>query len=249
MISREVLDERRHNDFVHESGEKRKYPMDTVPLDDIGGTLAEGYAEGRRTLHAHLRVGSEGNDKFRDYCAIIERVGEELGCAEVTPMRTEHSELVRRGCRQMRHPVLVAVGEDAKNPEGACRSRPVLSVVRLQTLDDCLGVGMDASDHGLTLIVKPGPGLKDGKLEFVGDALGHLGTLVGDGEFVSKVVEGASEVVEAVSDDGGERNGRGLEDFGRSGCPARSILDADRSDARLALAPQCSASVRPPGLA
>jgi len=34
--SGEEFDERRHNDFVYESGETRKHLVDTVPLDDIG---------------------------------------------------------------------------------------------------------------------------------------------------------------------------------------------------------------------
>jgi hypothetical protein len=52
------------------------------PLDEIGGTLSEDYAEGRRSLHAHFRVGSEGDIKFRDYCATFKRFCRDFGCIE-----------------------------------------------------------------------------------------------------------------------------------------------------------------------
>jgi hypothetical protein len=93
--SGEVFDERRHDDFVHESGEVCEYPDHSVPLDEIGGTLAEGYAEGRRSLHAHFRVGSEGHGEFRDYCAIIERLCDDRACIDGAEVR-EDGDLVRR---------------------------------------------------------------------------------------------------------------------------------------------------------
>jgi hypothetical protein len=237
MTSGEILDERRHNHLVYESGDMIEYPLDAVPLNDIGGTLTERYAEGRGLLHAHFRVATERNDNFRDYCAVIKRFREELDSPDVTPVRAEDGELGRCGCRQMRQPVLVAVGEHAKNPEGAGRSKLIPSVVWLQSLDDCPGVGMDAPDHAFTLVVEFGLGLEDRERGFPFDVARQRFPGVGDGEFVSEVVEGASEVVEAVPDDGGEHDGRGREDFGPDQLAAALDIRLGPNSTRIALTP------------
>lgn len=146
-------------------------------------------------------------------------------------------DLMRCGCRQMRQPVLVAVGEHAETPEGAHPSKPIPSVVRLQSLDDCLGVGMDAPDHGLALLVEPILGSEDGELGVVGDALGHLGSLMSEREFKGKVVQGAPEIVKAISDDGRERDGPRLDDLGPDALAAALDVRLGPHSTRIALTP------------
>ncbi len=214
MISGEILDERRDYPFGYVPLDVGENSQDPECLDYIGRTLSEGYAEGRRSLHAHFRVGSEGDHQPRDYCAIFKRLGEELDSPSVARGSRENGELMGRGYREMRKLVLVAIGEHTEQPEGVSGYRYVPSVVRLQSLDECPGVGMYTPDLGPTVFVKPNLICENGETGVVGDAFGHLGTLVCDGEFVGEVVEGASEVVEEVPDDGGENDGRRLEDFG-----------------------------------
>jgi len=96
---------------------------------------------------------------------------------------------------------------------------------------------MDAPNPGLTLIVKPRLGLEDGECGFVGDALRELGSFVGDGEFVGKVVEGASEVVETIPDDGGERDRWGFEDLGPDELAAALDVRLGPHSTRIALTP------------
>lgn len=235
--SGEVFDERRDHSFGYVPLDVRKGADYSEPLGEIGGTLSEDYAEGRRSLHAHFRVGSEGDIEFRDYCAIFKRFCGDFGCIEGACVCRDKGNLVRCGYRQMRQPVLVAVRKLSKPPEAAGGYRHVPSVVRLQPLNECPSFGMDAPDHGLTLLVKPVLGSEDGELGVVGDALGHLGPLVGEREFVGEVVKGASEVVEAVPDDRGERDGRGLEDFGADELIAALEVRLGPHTTRISLAP------------
>jgi hypothetical protein len=161
--SGEVPDQRRDCGSGYVSLDVCEGAGHSEPVGEIRGTLSEDYAEGRRSLHAHFRVGSERDIKFRDYCATVKRFCGDFGCLKGSCMCRNKGDLMRCGYRQMRQPVLVAVRKLSEPPQAAGGYRKVPSVVRLQPLDDFLGVGMDAPDHGLTVLVESAAGFEDGE--------------------------------------------------------------------------------------
>ncbi len=89
----------------------------------------------------------------------------------------------------------------------------VPSVVRLQTLDDCLRLWVDAPDFITAFPGIHGPVDKDRELrlsEFVGQ---RADVEVRNSQFVDEVVERGAEVMETVANNGGESRRHGFEEF------------------------------------
>jgi hypothetical protein len=113
----------------------------------------------------------------------------------------------------MGQPVLVHVGKLVELPEGVA-PEPLPSIVGLQPLDVCLRSWVDAPDFVSAFPRRHLPITEDGKFQAPGAAFGQgVDSNVGEREFVDEVVEGGSEVVDAVSDDEAKVGGRLLQHF------------------------------------
>src|SRR5215212_1884031 len=108
--------------------------------------------------------------------------------------------------------MLVHVGKLLQYPEGV-RHELILSVVRLQLLDSCLRVWVNAPDFVAAFPLIHCPVAKDGELQNPGASLRQgVDAHVSEGEFVDKVVKSRPEVVEAVADNEAELGGRRLDE-------------------------------------
>jgi hypothetical protein len=112
----------------------------------------------------------------------------------------------------MKHPVLVGVGKLAEHPEPMVREL-VPSVVRLQTLDDCLRGWCDAPDLIHAFVQEVVSVFEDGELRIFSDALGQRVAPTGFGKVIDEVVEGGPHVVQTLPDDKSEFGGRVFKDF------------------------------------
>jgi hypothetical protein len=76
------------------------------------------------------------------------------------------------------------------------------SVVRLQTLDDCLRVWMDAPDFVSAFSHRHLPIPEDGEFQPPRSTFGQrVDADVGEREFIDEVIEGRAEIMEAIPDD------------------------------------------------
>jgi hypothetical protein len=110
--------------------------------------------------------------------------------------------------------MLVQIRKSVELPEGSSRVLLLPSEVRLQLLDDCLRVWMDAPDHLPAFTRLEGFRSEDGEGQRFGTIFGQgINPGVSGGEFVDEIVEGGMEVVEAITNDEAKSGGRVLEDF------------------------------------
>jgi hypothetical protein len=108
--------------------------------------------------------------------------------------------------------VLVRTGELAEDKKWAIF---VPSLVRLQFLNECFRVWMNAPNHAFEFL----QGLRvireeNRELRVSGHAPGEWSSLMREGEFVGEVVQGRAEVVETIAKDEANSVGRRLEHFG-----------------------------------
>ena len=108
--------------------------------------------------------------------------------------------------------MLVNIRKLVKHPEGI-DSIVLPSLVRLQPLDDCLGVWVDAPDFTLPLPGLHGPVSENRELRSRSDRIGQGVSGVGDSKFVGEIVEGGSEVVQTIADEEAKPNRWLAEDF------------------------------------
>jgi hypothetical protein len=113
----------------------------------------------------------------------------------------------------------------------------VPSVVRLQSLDECLRVWVDAPEHGVAFGRELAAIGEDREPRIPLHALGELSPLVGEGEFVSEVVEGGAEVVYDVTNNEGELGRRRIDNFGVNDILAALQFELGPHSARVAFAP------------
>lgn len=164
------------------------------------GRWLEGYAEGRRALHAHLRVRTARSGVSGDYCALFNRTPIDFNVRGAHGYREPKGNALRHQERQMGQPMLVNVRKLIENPEGVHGGEAIPSLVRLQVLNDCLrsfGNVLDSVWSGAA--VEPiRMSEKDRELYSPYHGVGHGAPLVSFGQFIDEIVEASSEVVEAV---------------------------------------------------
>lgn len=114
----------------------------------------------------------------------------------------------------MGQPVLVDVEKLVELPEGIV-GELLPSVVRLQLLDSCLRSWVDTSDFVTAFARLHFPVTKDGELQQTRSVVRQgIDANVGDGKLVDQIVEGRTEVVEAVPDNQAQFvSGRRVEHF------------------------------------
>lgn len=214
-----------------------------VLVGNAGG-LIESYVQNRIEIHVHLSIGIDGVSAVnREYCVVYNRYLEDLKLP-VEPDVGDHvspdlhsSKFVDHG---MEKAVLVDVRQLAELPEGVC-VKAVPSVVRLQTLNDCLHRWIDSADlarrrllekaRASTGISAPVFIPEDRELGIALEILWSTGqgaVRVGQGE--GQMVERRADVVEDVADYHGELGGREVVDFDADLVIARGISTALMND-------------------
>jgi hypothetical protein len=187
------------------------YPSEGVRATPPGGTrpLPEEYVEGQQGVHVHLRVEAlrEGRGTGLvgcDLCAVFKRTKIDVdGSGQVGSVR-EVSPSADSDLRDMRRSMFVHVVKLTKHPEGVRRVL-IPSIVRLQSLDDCLRSWIDVPDFVTAFALRPFSVAKDRELGSSIEGVRQGATsLMPDSEFVGEIVEGRAEVVEAVPDDEAE---------------------------------------------
>jgi hypothetical protein len=174
------------------------------------GSLAPAYCEGRGALHVHFRVASAKRPVARNYCAAFNRAPLNFDVRGAPWVGRVEVDGCRDGERYVRQSVFISVGELA---EGR-KTYAVPSIVRLQVLDDCLRGWVDAPDHVSAFVRELLHTTEEGESRLTGNFAGQAAPVVRESEFVGEVVEGGTEVVEAVAYDEPELSGRLLKDFG-----------------------------------
>lgn len=177
-----------------------QYLRDGEPWHFFWGSLAEAYAEAGVEVHVHFRAGFVEGGVAGDWCAVFNRTpAHELDLVGYVVAGDHEAKGVRREKDEVGQSVFIHSVKLVEPPKGVGFGVPLPSRVRLQPLDNCLGVWLDAPKH----VVEFARILldEDGKPGVAFDAAGHRSSLIrGDSEFKDEVVEGAPEVVEAVSD-------------------------------------------------
>lgn len=210
--------------------------------------LPEGYAEGQEGVHVHLRVETLGKSGDAggigcNLCAVFVRAYSDTDAAGQVGRTGEVGEGTDGHLRNVRHSMFVHVGKLVELPEGVRRER-IPSVVRLQPLDDCLRVRVDAPDSLLAGARTHGLGAKDGELR-VFDELGRgRVAMTGDNEIVDEIVQSGAEVVETVADDETQLCGDWLRESDVHELLAALAVDMTVVSVRLSLSPLTNLSVK-----
>jgi hypothetical protein len=204
--------------------ERRQHLANDAPVDipQHGGdgepwylfwdSLAEAYAEGGLEIHLHFRAGTVEGGVAGDWCAVFNRTpAHEFDFVEHVVAGGDEAKGLGRKEDNMGQPVLIHVVKLVEPPKGVGLGGPIRSRVRLQALDDCLRTWVDAPKHVVEFarILLDKDGKRGSTLDFARDRT----PLKGDGEFEDEIVKGASEVMEAVSNDEAKFGGRRVEHF------------------------------------
>jgi hypothetical protein len=189
-----------------------EYLWDGEPWDSFWNSLAEAYAEVGVEIHVHFRAGFVGGGVAGDWCAVFNRTPtHEFDFVGDVVAGDDEAKGLGREKDEVRESVLVHVFKLVEPPKRVDLSK-LPSRVRLQPLDNCLSAWIDAPKH----VVEFARILldEDGKPGDAFDVAGHRSSLVtGDGEFKDEVIQGAPEVVEAVSNNKTEFGRRRAEHF------------------------------------
>jgi hypothetical protein len=182
------------HDVVSDSRQNLKY------IRPLGHRSFERYAELEIELHVHfsawaVAVGTE----TEQFCATFHRSSRLLHSDFEAGVAADVGSSERKK-RQVEQAMLVDVREFVKNPQGV--TGVVLpSVVRLQPLDFCLCAIRDVPDSPLAT-PKALAILGYRELHPLGYGLRKWSSLFSDGKCVNEAVEGGTEVVQTLADDG-----------------------------------------------
>jgi hypothetical protein len=215
----ERVNERRKNFVDDVSVEALKSGDNRFAHEPIWNPLTEAYVEGRCEVHVHFRAGTVEGRIFGDWCAAIKIAESDLDFvdADAVGFKKRQSGKVVQG-NDVRKPVLVYGLKPIKLPQGIT-TEPVPSLVRLQSLDHCLGEWVDAPSHVVEFLQRVG--IVDGVFVenrepgIVGDLARQRSFRLRKSKLESEVVEGGAEVVDAVPGDEAQAGGRRLDDL----CP------------------------------
>jgi len=204
--------------------ERIKHALDDVVVDEfeskrnrhalelLWDSLAEAYAEGWLGLHVHFRAGFVEGGIAGDWCAAFNKAEDGFDVVNGEVVRNEVGRTHLREKNNMGQPVLVLIRKLVELPQWAAVN-PIRSVVRLQTLDNCLRVWRDAPDHALAFARELCAIAEDGERRLALDVGRDPPAVMSEGQFVDEVVEGGPEVVDTVPDDEAEFDGRRVEHF------------------------------------
>jgi hypothetical protein len=189
-----------------------EYLWDGEPWDSFWNSLAEAYAEEGVEIHIHFRAGSVEGRVTGDWCAIFNRTpSQDFDFVGGVVAGGDESKGIGREKDEVGQPMLVHVFKLVEPPKGV-RLSTLPTRVRLQPLDNCLSAWIDAPKHVVEfarILLN-----EDGKPGGAFDVAGHRSSLVtGDGEFKDEVIQGAPEVVEAVSNNKTEFGRRRAEHY------------------------------------
>ena len=211
--SGEVTREVPENHFGYVAMDVSQPVGDRRAAELLWGSLADACDEGGCEIHVHFRAGLINGGTAGDWRVIFNR---EIYWFDFVGFGDSGNYEGQKGdaCegRNVRQAVLLLYGKLVELPEGIVGG-PLLSVVRLQVLDDCLRVWMDAPKH----VVEFARILldEDRKPRITLDILGYPPLFVGNGEFKREVVERGAKVVQTISNGKAEFGGRRwLENFG-----------------------------------
>jgi hypothetical protein len=213
----EVRDQGLDNLFGYVAMDMSQPVGDREASELLWGSLAEAYAEGGCEIHVHFRAGVVNGGIAGDWCAIFNREIDWLDFVRDRAFVDHEGQMGNAHERcNVGQTVLVLLGKLVELPKGVVGGAPLPSVVRLQPLDDCFRVWVDAPQHAVQFFeVIVGTGTENRERRVALDALGYPPLFVGDGELKGEVVEGRTEVVETVSNDETKlSSGRWLENFG-----------------------------------
>jgi hypothetical protein len=204
--------EGRQNVANDASVDSSEYVRDGEPWHSFWNSLAEAYAEAGVEVHVHFRASFVKGGVAGDWCAAFNRTpSHEFDFVGNVVAGDDESKGL--GCEkdEVGQPVLVHVFKLVEPPKGVGLGK-LPSRVRLQPLDNCLSTWIDAPKHVVEfarILVE-----EDGKPGVAFDAAGYRSPLVtGNGKFKDEVIEGAPEVVEAVSDNKAKFGGRRVGHF------------------------------------
>jgi hypothetical protein len=175
-------------------------------------SLAEAYADGRCGLHVHFRASFVKAGIAGDWCAAFNQAEDRFDVVNGQVVGHEKGHAQLREKNNMGQTVLVLVRKLVKLPQRTAAELPP-SVVRLQTLDDCLRGWRDAPDHVLVFARELGTIAEDRESRLTLDVGRDSPAVMGEGQFVDEVVEGSAEVVDTVPDDEAEFSGWRVEHF------------------------------------
>jgi hypothetical protein len=175
--------------------------------------VAEAYAQGKFTVHAHVRVRSRtGQSDYQELCFLVSRKRVEVLADDVTRVfvREEDKAFGSMGVnskqRWVDKSMLVEVGKTLESSENVYLVRQGLSTVRLRSVDDCfmtVGDAVQSSFAGARFSLFPDtpvvPSARANR-ELAGGTAGLAG--IQQDELTDKMVQGRSKVVEHVAEDG-----------------------------------------------
>lgn len=226
-------------------GKGRKHLLDYVTMDvsqPIGdrhaaellwGSLPESYAEGGCEMHVHFRAGFVNGGIASDWCTIFNRAEDWFKFVHTQEELVGETNV--REKRNVRQTVLVLDGKLVELPKGIVGGF-LPSVVRLQPLDNCFRVWMDAPKHAIEFFRvlcledrEPGTSL---------DIARQWRSLICQGQLECEVVEGGTEIVDTVTDDETQFGSRrGLKHFNPKELLGAINIGFGPSSVRVFLAP------------
>ena len=175
----------------------------TTPVD-----VRDAYVKGEVVPHLHIRRRAV-EFECQEGCLVFDVPNSNVNCALLPGDQAGKVRFARcrDGCDDSEAAVLVGVVEFLK-PAERSQNELIRSVVRLQTLDSCLGRAAKGPDMPFRL-GSPRGVRRDGKYQgpLTG---GRVGSAFSDADGVDTVVESAAETVDAIPDDqtpaaGGQR--------------------------------------------
>lgn len=208
MNSAEVRDEGRKNRFRYVTMDTREPVGDRVASELLWSSLAETYAKGGIELHVHFRAGFVNGGIAGDWCAIFNRSEDWLDFVDSDTAEDDEGNGLGSEKGNVGQTVLVLDGKLVELPERVVGDVLLPSVVRLQPLDDCLRVWVDAPKHAVQFFeVIVATRAEHRKLGVALGTFGQAPALVCQGQLKSEVVESGAKIVKAVSDDEAEFGG------------------------------------------
>ncbi len=199
--------------------------------------VAESYVQGILEIHAHIRFKVRDSRVAGEFCAAFYRPEDEV--RPTLPLALRHKlgryrkEAVGRKHYEMQKSVPVGPSKRAKHPEGV-EKESIPSVIRLQSLDDCLCGGRGTPDLGRLFREKLVSFREYGEGEILLDLFGEQ---LREGEGVDEMVEGGPEIVEALAGDQAESSRGRLQEFDPNDLLAAMFLEIDGNEVGMGFDP------------
>ncbi len=198
--------------------------------------VAESYVQGILEIHAHIRFKVRDSRVAGEFCAAFYRPEDEV--RPTFPLALRHKlgryrkEATGRKHYEMQKSVPVGPSKRMKHPEGV-EKESVPSMIRLQSLDDCL-CGGRAPDLERLFREKLVSFREYGEGEVLLDLFGER---LREGEGVDEMIEGGAEVVDTLAGDETELGGRGLQEFDPNDLLAAMFLEIDGNEVGMGFDP------------